>query len=58
MKSCQIWAGMVPPATGQAQCTQVIDCCTPAQRVQAYAKIREFLTKHRVLDAGTPSTAQ
>ena len=34
------------------------DCCTPPQRIQAYAKIREFLTKHHVLDAAAPSTAQ
>jgi acetyl esterase/lipase len=34
------------------------DCCTPTQRLQAYAKIREFLARHHVLDAATPSTAQ
>ncbi|HKB11718.1 MAG TPA: alpha/beta hydrolase [Vicinamibacterales bacterium] len=34
------------------------DCCTPPQRLQAYAKIREFLTRHHVLEASTPSTAQ
>jgi acetyl esterase/lipase len=35
------------------------DCCTATQRVQAYAKIRDFLTGHHVLDAAkTPSTAQ
>jgi acetyl esterase/lipase len=35
------------------------DCCTATQRLQAYAKIREFLTRHHVLDAAkTPSTAQ
>jgi acetyl esterase/lipase len=33
------------------------DCCTPTQRLQAYAAIREFLVKHHVLDAA-PSTAQ
>jgi acetyl esterase/lipase len=34
------------------------DCCTPTQRVQAYAKIREFLVRHHVLEPTTPSTAQ
>jgi acetyl esterase/lipase len=34
------------------------DCCTPAGRQQAYAKIREFLAKHHVLEAWTPATAQ
>jgi acetyl esterase/lipase len=35
------------------------DCCTLAQRTSAYAKIREFLTRQRVLDAQkSPSTAQ
>jgi dipeptidyl aminopeptidase/acylaminoacyl peptidase len=34
------------------------DCCTPTQRVQAYTTIREFLVRHRVLDAAAPSTAQ
>jgi len=34
------------------------DCCAPTERVQAYTKIREFLVRHHVLDAGTPSTAQ
>ncbi|PYQ79041.1 MAG: alpha/beta hydrolase [Acidobacteria bacterium] len=35
------------------------DCCTLAQRTSAYAKIREFLTRQRVLDAQKPpSTAQ
>jgi acetyl esterase/lipase len=34
------------------------DCCTPPQRLQAYAKIREFLVRHHVLDAAAPSTAQ
>jgi acetyl esterase/lipase len=27
------------------------DCCTPAQRTNAYVKIREFLARHHVLDA-------
>ena len=27
------------------------DCCTAAQRTNAYVKIREFLTRHHVLDA-------
>jgi acetyl esterase/lipase len=26
------------------------DCCTPAQRTNAYVKIREFLARHHVLD--------
>jgi acetyl esterase/lipase len=35
------------------------DCCTPSQRVQGYAKIREFLVRQRVLEAPkTPATAQ
>ena len=35
------------------------DCCTLTQRTSAYAKIREFLTRQRVLDAQKPpSTAQ
>jgi acetyl esterase/lipase len=35
------------------------DCCTLAQRTNAYAKIREFLTRQRVLDTQKlPSTAQ
>ena len=35
------------------------DCCTLAQRTSAYEKIREFLTRQRVLDAQKPpSTAQ
>jgi acetyl esterase/lipase len=35
------------------------DCCTLTQRASAYAKIREFLTRQRVLDAQKPpSTAQ
>jgi len=34
-------------------------CCTPAQRVQAYAKIREFLVRQHVLEAPkAPATAQ
>ena len=34
------------------------DCCNPTQRLQAYAKIREFLAKHHVIDAPkAPSTA-
>ena len=34
------------------------DCCTEAQRTNAYSKIREFLTKQRILDASkAPSTA-
>ena len=33
------------------------DCCTAAQRTNAYVKIREFLARHHVLDAsGTPSS--
>jgi acetyl esterase/lipase len=33
------------------------DCCTPVQRVNAYAKIRDFLVRHHVIDAsGTPSS--
>jgi acetyl esterase/lipase len=32
------------------------ECCTPADRVNAYARIREFLARHHVLDASkTPS---
>ena len=35
------------------------DCCTPTQRVQAYAKIREFLVRQHVLEAPkAPATAQ
>jgi acetyl esterase/lipase len=35
------------------------DCCTATQRVQAYAKIREFLVRQRVLEAPkAPGTAQ
>jgi len=34
------------------------DCCTPTQRLQAYAKIREFLVKQHVLESWTPSTPQ
>jgi acetyl esterase/lipase len=34
------------------------DCCTPPQRLEAYTKIREFLVRHHVLEAGAPSTAQ
>jgi acetyl esterase/lipase len=35
------------------------DCCTPTQRLQAYAKIREFLARHHVLEAPkTNSSAQ
>jgi acetyl esterase/lipase len=35
------------------------DCCTAPQRVNAYAKIREFLTRHHVLDASrTPSSQE
>jgi dipeptidyl aminopeptidase/acylaminoacyl peptidase len=34
------------------------DCCTPPQRLQAYAKIREFLVRQHVLDGPAPSTAQ
>ena len=34
------------------------DCCNLTQRINAYAKIREFLTRHRLLDASKPpSTA-
>jgi acetyl esterase/lipase len=33
------------------------DCCTAAQRMNAYVKIREFLGRHHVLDASaTPSS--
>jgi dipeptidyl aminopeptidase/acylaminoacyl peptidase len=33
------------------------ECCTPADRANAYAKIRDFLTRHHVLDAvKTPSS--
>jgi dipeptidyl aminopeptidase/acylaminoacyl peptidase len=33
------------------------DCCTLAQRTNAYVKIREFLTRTHVLDAAaSPST--
>ena len=32
-------------------------CCNPAQRVQAYAKIREFLVRHGVLVARADSEA-
>jgi acetyl esterase/lipase len=33
------------------------DCCSLAERTRAYAKIREFLTRYRVLDAArAPST--
>jgi acetyl esterase/lipase len=35
------------------------DCCTATERVQAYAKIREFLVRQRVLEAPkAPATAQ
>lgn len=34
------------------------DCCTPAQRVNAYTKIREFLARHHVLDNMAPSSQQ
>jgi acetyl esterase/lipase len=35
------------------------DCCTPTQRLQAYAKIREFLARHHVLEAPkTTSSAE
>ena len=34
------------------------DCCTAPQRVNAYAKIRDFLVRNRVLDARTSSTGQ
>jgi dipeptidyl aminopeptidase/acylaminoacyl peptidase len=35
-----------------------INCCTLMQRTDAYSKIREFLTRHHVLDgAKPPSTA-
>ena len=35
------------------------DCCTPTQRLQAYAKIREFLARNHVLEAPkTSSSAQ
>ena len=33
------------------------DCCTLAQRTNAYTKIREFLTKHHVLDAAKPTSS-
>jgi len=34
------------------------ECCTPAQRTQGYAKIREFLVRQRVLEAPkAPATA-
>jgi acetyl esterase/lipase len=33
-------------------------CCTPPQRVDAYTKIREFLTRNRVLDAPKASSTQ
>lgn len=34
-------------------------CCTPTQRVEAYAKIREFLVRQHVLEAPkAPATAQ
>jgi dipeptidyl aminopeptidase/acylaminoacyl peptidase len=33
------------------------DCCTAAQRTNAYVKIREFLARHHVVDASaTPSS--
>ena len=32
------------------------DCCTPAKRVEAYARIREFLTGNHVLDAPKASS--
>jgi len=34
------------------------DCCTAAQRIDAYAKIREFLTRNHVLDAPKTSSNQ
>jgi acetyl esterase/lipase len=35
------------------------ECCTPTQRAQGYAKIREFLVRQRVLEAPkAPATAQ
>jgi len=33
------------------------DCCTATQRVNAYAKIREFLVLHRLLDGGKTGSA-
>jgi dipeptidyl aminopeptidase/acylaminoacyl peptidase len=33
------------------------DCCTPGQRADAYAKIREFLMRHHVINgSSTPSS--
>src|SRR5438067_2046649 len=34
------------------------DCCNLAQRIDAYTKIRDFLTRNHVLDATTTSSAQ
>jgi len=34
------------------------DCCTAAQRVNAYQKIREFLTNHGVLNGAAATTGQ
>src|SRR5262245_58947832 len=34
------------------------DCCTAPQRVNAYTKIREFLVRHRILEAGGAATGQ
>jgi len=33
------------------------DCCNLTQRMNAYTKIREFLTKHHVLDASKPTSS-
>ena len=33
------------------------DCCTLAQRTNAYTKIREFLTRQKVLDAPKPTSS-
>jgi len=32
------------------------DCCDVTQRTNVYAKIREFLTRHHVIDAAAPSS--
>ena len=31
-----------------------INCCSLSQRTNAYSKIREFLTRHHVLDGSKP----
>ena len=52
-------AGVVNELMTMAGGKHGFDCCTATQRQQAYAKIREFLTRNHVLEAPkTPSSAQ